>query len=86
MEADESLSTIAAHADTLFDVYWNALPTNGTRAVRTEEELLVSLSKVSAIIQRGRSRGREAAGAGDSGGDEEDGEGLAAEKKKKRKA
>lgn len=53
VEADESLTTIAANTDTLFDVYWGALLSNGTRMVRTEEEMLVSLSKVSAIIERG---------------------------------
>jgi methyltransferase len=85
VEADESLSTIAAHADTLFDVYWNALPSNGARAVRTEEELLVSLSKVSGIIQRGLRGGRGGAGAGAGARAAEEGEEERGVGKKKRK-
>lgn len=68
VEADESLSTVAANTDTLFDYYWNALPTNGTRAVRTEEELLVSLCKISGIIQRATESGVDEAESQSSSG------------------
>lgn len=86
VEADESLSTIAANTDTLFDVYWNALPSNGTRAVRTEEELLVSLSKISAIIRRGQSQGLGRGRGTSDGSDDDEEEGTAGGNKKKRKA
>ena len=66
VEADESLSTVAANTDTLFDVYWNALPSNGARAVRTEEELIVSLSKITGIIKRGLAESSDGERGGDS--------------------
>jgi methyltransferase len=50
-EADEALATSAKNVDTLFDLYWNACPKNGCRSVKTEEEVLIALTRLVPTIR-----------------------------------
>lgn len=50
-EADETLAASAKNVDTLFDMYWNPSPKNGCRSTRTEEEVLISLTRLVPIVR-----------------------------------
>ena len=51
VESDEALATSAKNVDTLFDLYWNSCPKNGCRTVKTEEDVLISLTRVIPLIR-----------------------------------
>jgi methyltransferase len=52
VEADEGITTNARDTDTLFDLYWNCSANNfGSRTLRTEEEVLISLTRLVPLIR-----------------------------------
>jgi methyltransferase len=52
VEADETLSIKGRDTATLFDLWVNLSPSNGCKQVRTEEALMIGLSRLTPLIQR----------------------------------
>jgi predicted SPOUT superfamily RNA methylase MTH1 len=51
VDADESLTTPARNASSLFDLWLDLAPSRGSRAMRTEEAVLVGLAKLAPFIE-----------------------------------
>ena len=54
VEADKSITTASKNADCLFDHWLDLAPSSGSRTVRTEEALLIGLSKLTALFDTKR--------------------------------
>lgn len=54
VEADKSITTAAKNSECLFDHWLDLAPSKGSRAVRTEEALLIGLSKLTSLFDRKR--------------------------------
>lgn len=52
VEADETIKTSAARASTLFDLWADMCPSQGSRVVRTEEAVLASLAQLRPLISQ----------------------------------
>jgi len=52
VDADETMATPGRDAETLFDLWVNLCPTGGSKAVRTEELVLIGLASLRPIIQK----------------------------------
>ncbi|KAG7373792.1 putative RNA methyltransferase [Nitzschia inconspicua] len=50
VDADESLKVSGSHSRTLFDVWLNVCPYQGSRTIRTEEAVIISLAKLSPYL------------------------------------
>ena len=52
VDADKSITTLASNAECLFDHWLDLAPSRGSRAVRTEEAVLIGLSKLTTLFSR----------------------------------
>jgi predicted SPOUT superfamily RNA methylase MTH1 len=52
VDADESLKVSGSQSRVLFDVWLNTCPFQGSRTIRTEEAVMISLSKLSPFLNR----------------------------------
>ena len=52
VDADKSITTSASNAECLFDHWLDLAPSRGSRAVRTEEAVLIGLSKLTALFSQ----------------------------------
>jgi len=52
VDADETMATSGRDAETLFDLWVNLCPTGGSKAVRTEELVMIGLASLRPIIRK----------------------------------
>jgi len=52
VEADQQLLTAPTDTHTLFDLWLNTCPSQGSRTIRTEEAILISLSILRPLLQQ----------------------------------
>lgn len=72
VDADETLELPGADASALFDMWVNTCPGQGSRTIRTEEAVLITLARLRShvLANRGSASGAAAGGAGAAGAGE----------------
>lgn len=77
VDASEDMRVPAAKTHTLFDVWLNVCPDQGSRTIRTEEAVPITLARLRPLIVKSGARGKAppvaasavaAGGGGDGGG------------------
>jgi Putative RNA methyltransferase len=52
VDADESIKVPGSQSRSLFDVWLNVCPYQGSRTIRTEEAVMISLAKLSPVLMK----------------------------------